>query len=113
MPESPQCVYDIDCTDLSGSPLPLRQFSGKPMLIVNTASLCGFSSQFKGLEDVWRGYKDRGLIVFAVPSNDFGRQEPGSSAQIVSACVGKFGITFPLLEKASVSGPKAHSLFQW
>jgi glutathione peroxidase len=106
-------IYDIDCVDLMGKPLPLRHFSGQPMLIVNTASLCGFSSQFAGLESLWQSNKDKGLIVLGVPSNDFGRQEPGHSAQIMSLCTVKFGVTFPMAEKTPVSGPEAHPLFQW
>ena len=106
-------VYDIECTDLAGKPLPLQQYSGQPILVVNTASLCGFSSQFKGLEEIWQDYKSRGLVVLGVPSNEFGHQEPGASAQIMSLCTAKFGITFPLLAKTLVSGPSAHPLFQF
>ena len=83
------------------------------MLIVNTASLCGFSAQFAGLEALWQRHKDEGLVVLGVPSNDFGQQEPGDSVQIVSLCMAKFAITFPMLAKTPVRGPDAHPLFQW
>jgi glutathione peroxidase len=106
-------AYDLECVDVYGNPFPLRQFAGRPVLIVNTASLCGFSSQFRGLENIWQRYKDRGLMVLGVPSNDFGRQEPGNSTEIVSLCTSKFGITFPLTAKAHVKGDGANPLFQW
>ena len=106
-------VYDIDCTDLSGKPLPLKQFAGKPLLIVNTASLCGFSSQFRGLEQIWQDHKNTGLTVIGVPSNDFGHQEPGQSRALATLCLEKFGVTFPLLEKTPVKGAEAHPLFRW
>jgi len=111
--KSRSSIYEIDCTELSGKSLPLRQYEGRPMLIVNTASLCGYSSQFESLESIWRSNRDKGLVVIGVPSNDFGRQEPGDSSQIISLCTVKFGVTFPLLAKTSVSGPHAHPLFQW
>jgi glutathione peroxidase len=109
----PTSAYDIECTDYQGQPLPLRQFAGKPLLIVNTASLCGFSPQFKGLEKIWQNNRDKGLVVLGVPSNDFGQQEPGNSTEIVSLCTTKFGVTFPLLAKTPVKGNAAHPLFQW
>jgi len=107
------CAYDIDCVDLAGKPLPLRQFSGQPLLIINTASLCGFSPQFRELEDIWQKNKSKGLVVLGVPSNEFGHQEPGSSSQIMSLCTTKFGISFPLLAKTLVRGADAHPLFQF
>jgi glutathione peroxidase len=106
-------VCDFECVDTRGDPFPLNQFAGQPFLIVNTASLCSFSSQFKGLENIWQRYKDKGLIVLGMPSNDFGRQEPGNSAEIVSLCTTKFGVTFPILAKSHIAGEKAHPLFQW
>lgn len=106
-------IYEIDCTDYSGKSLPLRLFAGRPLLIVNTASLCGFSSQFPELEQVWQHHKNNGLMVLGVPSNDFGHQEPGNNPEIVALCTTKFGISFPLLGKISVRGSQAHPLFQW
>jgi glutathione peroxidase len=108
-----QCVYDFECVDLYGQILPLRQFAGRPMVIVNTASLCGFTSQFKPLEEIWQRKRDKGLVMLGVPSNDFGHQEPGSNSQIVTACISNFGISFPLLEKTAVTGDAAHPLFLW
>ncbi len=110
---SPASFYDIACTDLNGKRLSLREFKDRPMIIVNTASLCGFSAQFEGLEEVWQKNKDKGLVILGVPSNDFGRQEPGDSAQIISLCTLKFGVTFPLLAKTPVKGEDAHPIFKW
>ena len=106
-------VYDIDCVDLQGNPFPLQQFTGRPLLIANTASLCGFTPQLGKLEAIWQSNKERGLIVLGVPSNDFGQQEPGSSTEIASFCSAKFNVSFPLLAKASVRGDNAHPLFRW
>ena len=111
--QNPASIYDIVCSDWHGNPVPLSQFKGQPMLIVNTASLCSFSPQLKGLEKIWQAYQNKDLILLGVPSNDFGRQEPGNSAEIVSACSLKFGVTFPLLAKTVVKGANAHPLFQW
>jgi glutathione peroxidase len=111
--DSASSIYDLDCTDLHGHPVSMNSFRGHPILIVNTASLCGFSVQFKGLEDVWNENKDKGLVVLGVPTGDFGRQELGSNAEIVTMCSTKFGITFPLLAKTQVHGKGAHPLFQW
>jgi len=106
-------IYDFDCIDLQGKPLSLRQYQGQPMVIVNTASLCSFSTQYEGLESLWQKHKSEGLTVISVPSNDFGRQEPGNSTAIASLCSSKFGVTFPILQKTPVTGPNAHPLFQW
>lgn len=109
----PQNIYDITCVDLMGFPLPLRQFAGRPMIVVNTASLCGYAPQLKGLENIWQENRGKGLVILGVPSNDFGHQEPGDSKQIVSLCVTKFGVTFPMLAKTQVKGSDAHPLFHW
>ena len=106
-------IYDIDCIDLMGKPFPLRQFVGRPLLIANTASFCGFTPQLVDMEAVWQRDKDKGLVVIGMPSNDFGQQEPGDSAQIAALCTTKFGVTFPIMAKTPVSGPQAHPLFQW
>ena len=99
-------IADFTLTDLRGEPLPLRDFAGRPMLIVNTASLCGFTPQYAGLQKLWVDYGDRGLLVLAVPSNDFGNQEPGDATAIGACCDGRFGITFPVTAKAHVRGPR-------
>jgi glutathione peroxidase len=98
---------------LDGRPLPEERFANKVVLVVNTASLCGFTPQYKGLQAVWERYRDRGLVVLGVPSNDFGAQEPGSAAKIKDFCEVNFGVTFPLTAKQNVRGPDAHPLFRW
>lgn len=106
-------VYDFTLETLQGKPLPLKQFRGRPLLIVNTASKCGFTPQYKGLEQVWKDNKEKGLVVIGVPSNDFGRQEPGSASEIESFCEVNYGVDFPMAAKVPVSGPAAHPLFKW
>ena len=106
-------VGAFDLQDLRGNPLPLSEFQGRPMLIVNTASLCGFTPQYAGLQTLWEQYGDRGLLVLAVPSNDFGNQEPGDATTIGACCNGRFGVTFPVTTKAHVRGADAHPLFRW
>lgn len=108
-----ETVYDFELKTLMGSkPLPLEQFRGRPLVIVNTASQCGFTYQYQGLEDVWRQNRDKGLVVIGVPSNDFGRQEPGKASEISQFCELNFGVDFPLAEKSVVSGTKAIPLFK-
>ena len=104
---------DFSLTTLRGDPLPLSEFAGRPLLVVNTASLCGFTPQYAGLQQLWTMYGDRGLLVLAVPSNDFGKQEPGDAATIGQCCDGRFRITFPVTGKERVSGAQATPLFRW
>jgi glutathione peroxidase len=106
-------AYDFDLTALNGQPLPLRQFAGRPLVIINGASECGFTPQYAGLQALWQEFKDTGLIVLAVPSNDFGGQEPGDAATIAKFCREKFGIDFPMAAKRAVRGADADPLFQW
>ena len=108
-----QSAYDFSFIALDGAPLPLSRFAGRPLVIVNTASHCGFTPQYKGLQALWRERRDAGLVVLGVPSNDFGAQEPGTSAEIQAFCDLTFGVDFPLTQKAHVTGPNAHPLFQW
>jgi glutathione peroxidase len=93
--------------------LPTGEYKGKVVLVVNTASLCGFTDQYAGLEALWRRYKDKGFVLLGVPSNDFGGQEPGTKAEIKSFCESKFDITFPLADKQVVTGANAHPLYKW
>jgi glutathione peroxidase len=93
--------------------LPLAQYAGRVLLITNTASHCGFTPQYKGLESIHQQYKDRGLEVLAFPCNQFGKQEPGSAAEIGSFCERNYGVTFPLLAKIDVNGPNADPLFRY
>ncbi len=106
-------LYDFTLTGLDGKPLPLEQFKGHPVLLVNTASECGFTPQFEGLEKLWESYKDKGLIVIGVPSNDFGGQEPGVGQEIATFCQRNYGVTFPLADKSVVSGADAIPVYQW
>ena len=103
----------VSLESIGGGPLPTGGFGGRVVLLVNTASLCGFTDQYRGLEALWRLYKDRGLVVLGVPSNDFGGQEPGSNDEIKRFCEANFDVTFPLADKQVVSGPAAHPLYRW
>ena len=100
-------------TAIEGEPLPLGNYAGRPLLVVNTASMCGFTYQYAALQRLWASYRDRGLVVLGVPSNDFGGQEPGSAAEIKSFCEANFDVDFPLTEKVAVRGEVAHPLFAW
>ncbi len=107
-------VYGFSFTGIDGtSAIPLKQYEGKAILLVNTASRCGFTSQYKGLEALWQRYRARGLVVIGVPSNDFGAQEPGTGEEIQRFCEMNYGVSFPLTEKASVSGKSAHPFYQY
>ena len=105
--------HDFDLTGIDGKPLPLKQYKGKVVLLVNTASQCGFTPQYTDLQAVWTKYRERGLVVLGVPSNDFGGQEPGTAAQIKEFCEVNFDIDFPLADKQVVRGPQAHPLYRW
>lgn len=93
--------------------LPLKQFEGKVILIVNTASQCGFTPQYEGLEKLYTSYKDQGLVIVGVPSNDFGAQEPGTAQEIAHFCKINYGVTFPMAAKEVVSGDAAHPFYLW
>lgn len=107
-------AYDFSFKTLSGEQsMPLSQFKGKVVLIVNTASKCGFTKQYAELEKLYEKYKDKGLVILGVPSNDFAGQEPGSNQEIASFCQLNFGVTFPMAAKEVVTGDKAHPFYQW
>jgi glutathione peroxidase len=106
-------AHDFDATSLDGKPVPLKAFAGKVMLIVNTASQCGFTPQYQGLEALYQKYRDRGLVVLGFPCNQFGSQEPGSATEIGSFCEKNYGVSFPMFEKIDVNGDTAHPLYQW
>ena len=106
-------AYDFELSTLKGEPFDLAQFKGRPLLVVNTASKCGFTPQYAGLTGVWRQHKAAGLMVIGVPSNDFGQQEPGSADEIGSFCEINYGVDFPMMAKVPVRGPDAHPLFRW
>ncbi len=98
---------------IEGGRLELGSFRGRPVLVVNTASRCGFTNQYTGLQQLWTRYQPRGLTVVGVPSNDFGGQEPGSNADIQAFCSKDFGVTFPLAARTTVSGSQAHPFYAW
>ena len=100
-------------TSIDGAQLPLSEFSGKALLLVNTASLCGFTKQYNALQTLWERYEDKGLIILGVPSNDFGQQEPGTKEEIKNFCKVNFNITFPMTSKEHVKGPSAHPFYKW
>lgn len=106
-------IYDFEAQSIDGKPVPLRQFEGKPLLIVNTASACGFTPQFGGLEKLHQTYGSRGLVVLGFPSNQFGAQDPGSNDEIASFCQLNYGVSFPMMSKIDVNGANAHPLYQW
>jgi glutathione peroxidase len=98
---------------LSGAPQPLAHYQGKVVLVVNTASQCGLTPQYEGLEALWRAYGDKGLVVLGFPCNQFGAQEPGSAEEIAQFCAVNFGVSFPVFARIDVNGPDAHPLYQW
>ena len=100
-------------TSIDGDSLPMSQFAGKAVLVVNTASRCGFTPQYEGLQSLWDRYRDRGLVVLGVPSNDFGGQEPGTEAEIKAFCEVNFSVDFPMTEKQTVRGAQAHPFYRW
>jgi glutathione peroxidase len=106
-------LYDFTLTGIDGKPMGLSQFKGKVVLLVNTASECGYTGQYEGLEKLYLDYKDKGLVIVGVPSNDFGGQEPGQAKEIASFCKLNYGVTFPLADKTVVSGEAADPLYVW
>ncbi len=111
MPDT--ALPDIAVEDISGKPVRLADQAGKVLLIVNTASQCGFTPQFAGLEKLWASYRSRGLVVLGFPSNEFGAQDPGSNDQIASFCQLNYGVSFPMMAKVQVNGSAAHPLYDW
>ena len=106
-------VYDFQALSIDGKPADLATQRGKVLLIVNTASACGFTPQFAGLEKLWETYRERGLVVVGFPSNEFGGQDPGSNDEIASFCQLNYGVSFPMMAKVKVNGADAHPLWQW
>ncbi|WP_120965396.1 glutathione peroxidase [Comamonas sp. lk] len=113
MSSTAQSVFDFEATDIKGQSVPLSQYRGKVLLIVNTASACGFTPQYKGLQALHEKYADQGLVVLGFPCNQFGAQEKGSDDEIASFCELNFGVSFPLMHKIEVNGDGAHPLYRW
>jgi glutathione peroxidase len=109
--ESRMSVYQFSAALLNGRALSLADFEGQVLLVVNTASKCGFTPQYAGLEEIYREFKDRGFTVLGFPSNQFGGQEPGSETEIGAFCEKNYGVTFPIFAKIDVNGPHAHPLY--
>jgi glutathione peroxidase len=106
-------IYDYEALSLSGKTVPLRTYKGKALLIVNTASKCGFTPQFAGLEELHQQYGSKGLVVLGFPCNQFGAQDPGTSGEIAEFCSLNYGVSFPMMDKIDVNGPQAHPLYTW
>jgi glutathione peroxidase len=106
-------LSDFSADTLGGAPQPLDVYDGKVVLVVNTASKCGFTPQYAGLEEIYERYCDEGLVVLGFPCNQFGAQEPGTAEEIGSFCQRNYGVSFPMFEKIEVNGDGAHPLYQW
>jgi glutathione peroxidase len=106
-------AYAFSFPALAGGDIRLADYAGHPMLVVNTASLCGFTPQYAGLQQLWSEFHDRGLMIVGVPSNDFGGQEPGGATEIAETAQHQYGVTFPMAAKAIVKGPDAHPFYRW
>ena len=113
MTSTPTSIYDFEAQSIGGQPAALAAQRGKVMLIVNTASECGFTPQFEGLETLWKAYAAKGLVVMGFPSNEFGGQDPGSDGEIASFCQMNYGVSFPMMSKVKVNGAEAHPLWAW
>jgi len=106
-------AHEFSFTSIDGQPMPMTAYAGKAVLLVNTASECGFTPQYAGLQLLWEDFRDRGAVVIGVPSNDFGSQEPGSEDEIQDFCRSRFQVDFPMTTKQTVVGPEAHPLYRW
>ena len=106
-------AYAFSFPALAGGSIRLADYAGQPVLVVNTASLCGFTPQYAGLQKLWSEFRDRGLMIVGVPSNDFGGQEPGGATEIADTAQHQYGVTFPIAAKATVKGPDAHPFYKW
>jgi len=106
-------IFDLSAKSLDGEQVPLRRFEGKVLLIVNTASQCGFTPQYRALEALQREFSSRGFAVLGFPCNQFGGQEPGDATEIMAFCTSKYDVTFPMFEKLDVNGPNAHPLYNY
>ena len=106
-------IYDFEAKTIRGTAQSLADYKGKVLLVVNVASQCGFTPQYRGLEQLWRTYRERGLTIVGCPCDQFGHQEPGAAAEIAQFCSTRYDVTFPLSAKLEVNGDRAHPLWQW
>jgi glutathione peroxidase len=106
-------AYDFSARDIDGNEQSLGAWRGKTMLVVNVASKCGFTPQYKGLEELWRSHREEGLVVLGFPCDQFGHQEPGDEAEIRNFCSTSYDVTFPMFAKIEVNGDNAHPLYKW
>jgi glutathione peroxidase len=106
-------AYRFEFVLIDGENRPLDAWQGRPVLVVNTASFCGYTPQYSALQQLWQRYRDRGLVVLGVPSNDFGQQEPGSATEIKQFCETNYAVDFPLAQKCRVIGAQAHPFYRW
>ena len=113
MADASSSIYDFEARSIEGKPAQLATQKGKVMLIVNTASACGFTPQLGGLEQLWNDYRARGLVVIGFPSNQFGSQDPGSNDEIAAFCQTNYGVSFPMMAKVEVNGDGADPLWKW
>lgn len=112
-PAMAETAHDFTFERIEGGQLPMSEFKGKAVLVVNTASFCGYTPQYEGLQSLWESYKDKGLVVLGVPANNFGAQEPGSTEDIKTFCEANYGVDFPMTEKVDVVGGEAHPFYKW
>ena len=106
-------AYAFSFPALTAGDIPLAEYTGRPFLVVNTASLCGYTPQYAGLQEVWTEFSGRGFGIIGVPSNDFGGQEPGGATEIAEMALHQYAVTFPITAKAVVTGPTAHPFYKW
>jgi glutathione peroxidase len=105
--------HTLTANDIHGNPVRMAQFAGKKLMVVNTASECGYTPQYKGLQELYEKYKDKGLVIIGFPCNDFGGQEPGSASEIEQFCQKNYGVTFPLMEKVRIKGNEPSAVYKW
>lgn len=105
--------HDLSATDINGELIRMDQFKGKKVMVVNTASECGFTKQYQQLQELYGMYQDKGLVILGFPSNDFGGQEPGTEEEIAAFCEKNYGVTFPMMAKVSIKGDETHAVFNW
>ena len=106
-------AYDYKFNDIDGNELNLNKFKNKVIVVVNVASQCGFTKQYEDMQKIWDNYQNKGMIMLGIPSNDFGKQEPGTNKDVKNFCESKFGITFSMTEKVAVKGENAHPFYIW